>query len=163
MAQGPLPSVSVAVSNTISHLRTGSVNLNILPRLPSIASPNLSGRLTPSSSIDDVQPVEDHVASHLAYDLTQFHLTKRVLPCTPCRENKRKCDRKRPSCAHCLVDGFKCEYALSPKKETQAKWRLRLELENHIAAGSSSPKPEYPSPPAMVEEPNAMSVSFLVD
>ncbi|KAJ3120447.1 hypothetical protein HK100_012794 [Physocladia obscura] len=36
----------------------------------------------------------------------------------------------RPSCTSCKSRGLKCEYILPLKKQSQAKWRARLVLEN---------------------------------
>ncbi|KAJ3030659.1 UNVERIFIED_CONTAM: hypothetical protein HDU68_008294 [Siphonaria sp. JEL0065] len=65
----------------------------------------------------------------LKYQSEIAALTKRPLPCDCCRQQKKKCDRLRPSCTTCLKRGLICQYILPPQKQNQPKWRARLLVE----------------------------------
>ncbi|ORY52460.1 hypothetical protein BCR33DRAFT_711773 [Rhizoclosmatium globosum] len=93
---------------------------------------NLSHGIASAAELADT----DLTALAQRYQNEIASLTKRPLPCDVCRQQKKKCDRLRPSCSSCLQRNIKCEYVLPPKKASQAKWRARLVLENAQSLGS---------------------------
>ncbi|ORY52459.1 hypothetical protein BCR33DRAFT_711771 [Rhizoclosmatium globosum] len=71
----------------------------------------------------------------------------RPLPCFCCRQQRKKCDLIRPSCARCLHRGTPCEYPTGRKPYmTKARKRLALEAErrsvSNITKPSAAPKIE---------------------
>ncbi|QKX61941.1 uncharacterized protein TRUGW13939_09097 [Talaromyces rugulosus] len=56
--------------------------------------------------------------------------------CAPCKKNKRRCDKRVPSCGSCLKTGRVCDYSsppqVTPESEISALQRRVQELEEHV-------------------------------
>ncbi|CRG89359.1 Valine--tRNA ligase [Talaromyces islandicus] len=80
--------------------------------------------------------------------------------CAPCKKNKRRCDKRLPSCGSCLKTGRGCDYSnspqVAPESEISALQRRVQELEEHVRQFPA----QMPSTSTTIGEPVVSNLSI---